>query len=282
MRKAGAGTLTLSSAGHSIGAVDVFSGGLIVNGSLAVENLLSVNIGATLGGTGNITGLLEVAGGGILAPGASGPGTLTLETLYLSATANLNSDLGPAGIVGGGVNDLLQVSGSVVLGGILNVADAGGFGAGSYRLINYGGTLTDNGLTFGTLPAGFDPANFAVQTSIAGQVNLILDETSVLFWDGSQTVANGAIDGGTGTWDNATTNWTNSSGGAQRTWNGRTAVFTGAAGTVTLWGKCEHARDAIHDHGLCRGCRRRADDHARSSSAAARRRRRERPDRCAA
>ena len=148
----------------------------------------------------------------------------------------MNFDLGPAGIVGGGVNDLLQVSGSVVLGGNLNVADAGGFGAGSYRLINYGGTLTDNGLTFGTLPAGFDPANFAVQTSIAGQVNLILDETSVLFWDGSQTVANGAFDGGTGTWDNATTNWTNSSGSAQRAWNGRTAIFTGAAGTVTLGG----------------------------------------------
>ena len=55
------------------------------------------------------------------------------------------------------------------------------------------------------------------------------------FWDGAQTAANGVVNGGTGTWNNATTNWTNFGRHDQlRMDTGRFAVFSGAAGTVTV------------------------------------------------
>ncbi|WP_163317758.1 hypothetical protein, partial [Enterobacter hormaechei] len=60
---------------------------------------------------------------------------------------------------------LFNVTGNMTLGGTLNVSDAGGFGAGVYRLFDYGGTLTDNGLAIGARPAGVDASDLLVQTS---------------------------------------------------------------------------------------------------------------------
>ncbi|MEI9895276.1 MAG: hypothetical protein WDN28_15640 [Chthoniobacter sp.] len=55
------------------------------------------------------------------------------------------------------------------------------------------------------------------------------------YWNGSHTVPNGTVNGGTGTWDNATTNWTDSTGATSGAWiSGGVAHFTGTAGTVTL------------------------------------------------
>ena len=163
-----------------------------------------------------------------------GPGTLSVGSLLLNIGSNLNFDLGTPNVVGSGVNDLLQVAGSLTLDGNLNIADAGGFGFGSYRLINYGGALTNNGLILGTVPAGFT-GDLTVQTSVAGQVNLVASPPSgILFWDGAQLAANGAVEGGSGAWNNSRTNWTNTDGTVQRAWAGQMAVFTGAAGTVTL------------------------------------------------
>ncbi|WP_164034200.1 hypothetical protein, partial [Serratia marcescens] len=85
----------------------------------------------------------------------------------------------------------------------LNVSDAGGFGAGVYRLFDYGGTLTDNGLAIGARPAGVDASDLLVQTSVAHQINLISTASTTLgFWDGGNPTLhdNGAIDGGTGVW----------------------------------------------------------------------------------
>ena len=51
------------------------------------------------------------------------------------------------------------------------------------------GTLTDNGLTIGALPSGIPLTEVTVQTSVAGQVNLIISTgTAVGYWDGSATV----------------------------------------------------------------------------------------------
>ena len=60
--------------------------------------------------------------------------------------------------------------GNVALGGTLDVADAGGFGTGTYTLITYAGTLTDNGLSIGNVP---HPAfACAVDTNTSGQMKL--------------------------------------------------------------------------------------------------------------
>ena len=69
--------------------------------------------------------------------------------------SQLDYDLGLPDIVGGGTNDLVIVTGGLTLDGTLNIADAGGFSRGVYRLINYGGALTDNGLLIGGLPTRF-------------------------------------------------------------------------------------------------------------------------------
>ena len=117
----------------------------------------------------------------------------------------------------------------------------GSFGLGSYQLFQYGGTLTDNGLTVASLP----PSGYTglVQTAINGQVNLLVlssASTLVQYWDGADYVggAPGGIDGGSGTWSLGVTetNWTGAAPSQINSdWQqGSVAVFTTVGGTVTL------------------------------------------------
>ena len=167
------------------------------------------------------------------------PGTLTINgNLSLAAASVLDYEFGQAGVVGGPLNDLTVVGGNLTLDGTLNVsASAGGtFGPGLYRLISYGGTLTDNGLALGTQPAG--SSNF-VQTSVAGQVNLINTAGLALdFWDGGVAPRNnGRIDGGDGVWQASTgnDNWAEATGAINAPYaSGTFAVFAGTPGTVTV------------------------------------------------
>src|SRR3546814_20709260 len=111
----------------------------------------------------------------------------------LASTATINVSFGQANVVGGSLNDLIEVGGDLTLGGTLNVETAvgGSFDPGIYRVINYGGTLTDNGLAIGTLPS----PDFYVQTSVAKQVNLV--NTAGLqfrYWDGTGTKNAGGIE----------------------------------------------------------------------------------------
>jgi len=223
--KQGAGTMTLSGVSDYSGATYVSAGKLVVDGSITGSSAVTVNFGATLAGSGSIAGTVTVDNGGILSPGNS-PGVLTVGALTLNNTSILNYELGsPA-------SDRVDVTGALTLDGILNVQAAVGFGEGTYRLINYGGALTDNALTFGLVPAPFE---YAISTDIAGQVNLTVTAASLQYWDGAQTSPNGIVNGGTGAWDSTTTNWTTSSGNANSTWDGSVgAVFKGTAGTATI------------------------------------------------
>ena len=188
-----------------------------------------------LGGTGSIGGAVTIADGGSLAPGAS-VGTLTVGSLLLNPGSLLDYELGLPDIVGGTTNDLIIVTGGLTLDGTLYIADAGGFSRGVYRLINYGGTLTDNGLVLGSLPTRFAASDMLISTVTPGEVNLIVSTGGfgLQFWDGANTVANGAVEGGTGTWVNNATNWTAPDGSVNAPWQGGFAVFQGTAGTVTL------------------------------------------------
>ena len=227
--KLGAATLTLSGVNTYTGATKVSAGRLDVVGSLGATAVTVAN-GATLGGTGTISGSVSVQAGGRLAPGTS-PGTLTVGSLSLVGGSILDFELGTPDVVGGATNDLIVVTGDLTLDGLLSVTAGAGFGTGVYRLINYGGALIDNGLELDAMPGGF---SFGVQTSVANQVNLLVNATAIQFWDGANTGPDGAIDGGAGTWNAAATNWTSESGNANAAWGGRTAVFGGTAGTVTL------------------------------------------------
>jgi len=236
VNKLGSGSLLLGGTSDYTGTTQVQAGTLQVEGSLG-NTTTTVFDGAKLGGTGSIAGDVVINDGATIAPGAS-PGTLTVGSLSLSSGSILDYELGQAGVIGSGVNDLIEINGDLTLDGTMNITDVGGFGAGVYRLMNYGGSFADNGLDLGALPAGFTTNDLFVQTAIAGQVNLINSAgVSLNFWDGAAgPTDDGIIQGGNGLWVSNDRSWTNPDGSLNGNWNQGFAVFGGAAGTVTVQG----------------------------------------------
>lgn len=158
--KIGTGMLTLAGANTYTGASTVNAGKLSVTGSLA-NTVTTITSTATVGGTGTIGGAVTCHG--TLAPGTSA-GTLTLSNgLVLAPTSVLNYELGT-------ISDRVNITGNLTLAGTLNVTALTGFAAGTYTLLTYTGTLTDeDGLQLATLPAGFEAT---VSTATTGQVRL--------------------------------------------------------------------------------------------------------------
>ncbi len=185
--KTGSGTQILAGTNTYTGATTISAGTLLINGNnSAATGAISVASGATLGGSGSLGGALNVADGGILAPG-TGSGTLTTNTsVAFNDLSVLNYDfLGTDQTVGGVNNDLFTGVTTLTLDGVLNVSEtvAGSFLSASlgnmWRLINYSGTLTDNTLNLGTTPGLSGGLAFAVDTNTTGQVNLVVvPETS--------------------------------------------------------------------------------------------------------
>jgi len=194
--------------------------------------VMNVAAGGTLGGSGAIGGTVTVDAGGTLA-GIQGQ-ILTMGALTLNAGSNTNASLGVPG-----ATPLFNVTGNLTLGGTLNVSDLGGFGAGIYRLMDYGGVLTNNGLTIGAIPSGTTAANLSVQTGVVNQVNLVNTSGQILnFWDGGNAANqnNGVVNGGNGIWNAASGNWTNQNGtlNAPLSPTPGFAIFEAAPGVVTV------------------------------------------------
>ncbi|TDF82603.1 autotransporter domain-containing protein [Pseudomonas sp. H9] len=229
--KRGGGTLLLSGNSTLGGATTVADGTLQVDGSLGNSNV-SVLSGATLTGHGVLNGAVTVANGGHL--GVASGSVLSLGSLVLNGGSHLDAALGA--VMPGAVG-LVDVTGNLTLDGQLNITDSGGFGIGVYRLFDYGGALTDNGLVFANLPNGVPLTELDIQTSLANQVNLVVGGAgNIRFWDGSELTGNGSIDGGGGVWNANSSNWTTVNAGLNGAWNNSFAVFGGAAGTVTVDG----------------------------------------------
>ncbi|MCG7508976.1 autotransporter-associated beta strand repeat-containing protein [Mesorhizobium retamae] len=239
--KTGSAALILNGSASHQGSTTVSAGSLYINGNHgAATGPTSVAGGATLGGTGTIGGNVTIADGAMLSPGAADgtPGALAIAgNLALSGGSILNYSLGQANAPGGALNDLVTVGGNLVLDGTLNVSvpSGGTFGPGIYRLFDYAGTLTNNGLAVGAIPS----VGYFVQTAIANQVNLVNTAgLNLNYWDGAAGPKfDGTINGGDGRWQGSAgnDNWTESTGMVNASYaDGAFAIFAGKAGTVSV------------------------------------------------
>ncbi|KFA06840.1 hypothetical protein KWM_0115840, partial [Xanthomonas vasicola pv. musacearum NCPPB 2005] len=231
LEKIGTGTLQLTGTSAIGGTTQITAGTLDVDGTLGSTGGLTVGNGGTLSGSGVVNAAVTVNDGGRLV--VTSGALLTTGSLSFAPNATLDAFLGVPSQTG-----VLAVNGDLTLDGTLNITDIGGFGTGVYRLIDYTGALTNNGMGFGTLPGTVDPTQLTLQTSLAQQVNVVLlaSGTTAQFWDGAQTVANGIADGGTGTWTAGATNWTSIDGLTNSAWQNSFAVFGGTAGNVGVQG----------------------------------------------
>jgi autotransporter-associated beta strand protein len=167
--KLGSGTLTLGGLNTYTGPTIVSNGTLMIPGSISGNSgpsPITVQAGATLTGNGAIGGPVTINDGATLSPGLSPvPSTLTISNnLFLNNSSLLNFELGSIG-------DKVIVSGNLALGGILNLTSAAGFGANTYTLFTYSGTLTGTLPTIGTLPSGYLAT---ITTNTPGLVNLVV------------------------------------------------------------------------------------------------------------
>ncbi|OZI58261.1 autotransporter-associated beta strand repeat-containing protein [Bordetella genomosp. 4] len=230
LTKIGGSVLTLAGNNDYNGDVHVQAGTLMVNSTLG--GTMNVATGASLGGTGTVGGATTIAANATLL-GRQGQMLTFRDDLALADGSLINVELGAPESAG-----LFDVTGNLVLDGQLNISDLGGFGPGIYRLFNYGGNLTDNGLDISTIPTGIDPAGITVQTAQANEVNLVNTTGVTLhFWDGGAQANqdNDVVDGGDGTWSTGNSAWTDADGGENGEWiNGNFAVFQGRAGTVSV------------------------------------------------
>ena len=141
--------------------------------------------------------------------------------------------LATPGVSGGGVNDLIAVTGNLTIAGTLNITQLATLGIGSYPLFTYNGTLAGTGFSAINGVAG---NSVSISTGTLHQVNLIVSGTAITqYWDGARRFAgNSVVSGGSGTWNNTTSNWTTSTGLTNSPWFGGTAVFETTGGTVML------------------------------------------------
>ncbi|MFG1453793.1 autotransporter-associated beta strand repeat-containing protein [Xanthobacter sp. V2C-8] len=229
VEQAGTGTLTLSAPSLSFsGFAKVSSGTLALASAAVLGGSVEVKDGARLTGTGTVVGNIALKSGATLA-GTTG------STLRSFGTLSFNSNSTLAVTLLAPSTTAVVSTGGLNLDGTLNLTAGSGFSSGTYRLIDYSGTLNDGGLEIGTTPAH---SLFTVDTSTGGQVNLIV--MAGQWWNGATTSAAGAVTGGTGTWDvaAAATNWTDEAGATSFAWTqGSLAIFAGpAGGAVTVSG----------------------------------------------
>ena len=165
--------------GSSVGLTQPVSftgtgGKLVLNGSSSYAGALTITSGNTLGGSGTYSNTVTITGG-TLAPGNS-PGTITVGSLSMDTNTVLSYDLNATDhTTGSNINDYTVVNGDLVLDGTLNLASPTELTAGTYTLIHYTGSLTDNGLLIGSNFGTAANQQYAISNdALAGNINLVV------------------------------------------------------------------------------------------------------------
>jgi autotransporter-associated beta strand protein len=186
--KTGAATLTLTGANTYSGVTSNLSGTLLVDGSLS-STAVQVRPGSVLGGVGQVQAI-SVFVNGTIRPGAS-PGNLSASTV-LFPLGTLDIELN--GLVAGTEYDRLTASGTVTLGGtlqvspgftpapgssftILNKTSAGAI-TGTFNSLPEGATFAAGGLLFQIIYTGGN-GNDVVLTRVAAPASDISSITPV-------------------------------------------------------------------------------------------------------
>jgi autotransporter-associated beta strand protein len=216
---ANAGTVVLASpATHLLaGNLNVNAGTLLVDGTLAGSGSLTVASGAILGGSGSIAAAgagVTIQNGAHLDPHATAGGTnpltigsvATPSALTLAGGSILDFNMGPPGST-----DTVQVNGGLTLGSgadALKVNGLTNFTYGTYEIIGYTGSLTNNSPTWTITHTGSVPASagFALATPASGGPpgEIILTVSSgTATWTGAHG----------GNWNTSEADWTTSSSG---------------------------------------------------------------------
>ena len=172
LTKLGAGTLTLDGASTYTGPTAISAGTLRVHGSLAAGSTVTVDAGATLGGTGQVQGVALVSG--TVEPGPGGGLTIGLDLTMLPGAA--------AHFVLGGTNAAdftrVRVIGFATVDGTLRASLTNGYlpAAGdSFTLLTSDAQAVFGGFTAFDLPA-LDPG-FGWQVDYPGSAAVALTVT---------------------------------------------------------------------------------------------------------
>lgn len=150
--KDSSGTLTLNGANTFSGSMTVSGGKLLVNGNSTGAGAVTVANGGTLGGTGSVVGSVTAQSGATLSPGAS-IGMFTVNgnvTLQAGSTNVIEISKSPKS------QDVLKVTGTLALGGMLRVTNLSG-------TLAYGDTFTI--FQAGTVSSGFSSYSLPVLTA---------------------------------------------------------------------------------------------------------------------
>jgi fibronectin-binding autotransporter adhesin len=149
-----ANVLFLQNGGLTV-PLDIVNSLIITNGGMLWVSNAYVRVDGVSGGSCNVG-----AGGALVFDS----GSIVLNAATFASSATLQFALGSNSVAA-------VISNNLVLGGTLNITDAGGFTNATYTLFTYGGALTYSGLTIGATP---NPSVTYTITNTPGQVKLLV------------------------------------------------------------------------------------------------------------
>jgi autotransporter-associated beta strand protein len=184
--KTGSGTVTLAStnSGFFYGPVAVTGGTLNLTGDLGNPSFVTINSGATLNGSGVVSGAVTNNNGGTIAALNNAVFTLNGAGLTLGNAATDNTFAAFSGD-GAGMPGYWMVNSPLTLNGT-NTVSIGGVPpavVGSYVLIKYNAGFSGTG-TFALSPLPVGYAGYLTNDTTAGELRLVVTAVDSLLWVG--------------------------------------------------------------------------------------------------